>query len=254
MEESGCPSIINHIVNVDNIDANIKDTSVCLGNKATLKIITKEKYNYTWYYDYDHNKIVGREQTHSLMPEKSSTYDIVITNGKCTKTLTASVEVNSNPYLEEVSIVDDKNIEIIANGGFSPYEFKIGKDWSSNNIIYNYIEGQFYNIKIRDDKGCVVDTTIKAPTHGLDIPILVSPNGDGVNDVFEIKNIDKYPQSTITIYNGLGKKLIEYKANESRGWDGNYNGIRMPSDDYWYEINIKETDETIVGHFTLIRD
>lgn len=254
MEESGCPSIINHIINVDNIDANIKDTSVCLGEKATLKIITKETYNYTWYYDYDHSKIVGREQTHSLMPEKSSTYDIVITNGKCTKTLTASVEVNSNPYLEEVSIVDDKNIEIIANGGSSPYEFKIGKDWSSNNIIYNYTEGQFYNIKIRDDKGCVVDTTIKAPTHGLDIPILVSPNGDGVNDVFEIKNIDKYPQSTITIYNGLGKKLIEYKANESRGWDGNYNGIRMPSDDYWYEINIKETDETIVGHFTLIRD
>ena len=82
----------------------------------------------------------------------------------------------------------------------------------------------------------------------------VAMTGDGVNDVFEIKNIDKYPQSTITIYNGLGKKLIEYKANESRGWDGNYNGIRMPSDDYWYEINIKETDETIVGHFTLIRD
>ena len=204
--------------------------------------------------DYDHSKIVGREQTHSLMPEKSSTYDIVITNGKCTKTLTASVEVNSKPYLEEVSIVDDKNIEIIVNGGSSPYEFKIGKNWTSDNIIYNYTEGQFYNIKIRDDKWCVVDTTIKAPTHGLDIPILISPNGDGVNDVFEIKNIDKYPQSTITIYNGLGKKLIEYKANESRGWDGNYNGIRMPSDDYWYEINIKETDETIVGHFTLIRD
>lgn len=251
MEESGCPSIINHIVNVDNIDANIKDTSVCSGNKATLKIITKEKYNYTWYHNYDHNKIVGREQTHSLMPEKSSTYDIEITNGKCTKTLTASVEVNSNPYLEEVSIVDDKNIEIIANGGSSPYEFKIDKDWSSNNIIYNYTEGQFYNIKIRDDKGCVVDTTIKAPTHGLDIPILVSPNGDGVNDIFDIKNLDKYPQATIKIYDGKGAKLVEYKASDYKGWDGYYNGHLMPSDDYWYEINIKEIDKIIVGHFTL---
>ena len=69
-----------------------------------------------------------------------------------------------------------------------------------------------------------------------------------------IKNIDKYPQATISIYDGKGRKLVEYKANESRGWDGLYNGIRMPSDDYWYEINIIETDEIIVGHFTLIRD
>lgn len=254
IKESGCPSVINHIVDVINIDANINDTSVCLGDKATLKIITKEKYNYTWYHDYDNVTIVSREQSHSVKPNKSTTYNIVVTNRKCNKTLTASVVVNNKPYIEEVNNIDDKNIEIIANGGSSPYEFKIGKNWSSDNIIYNFIEGQFYNIKIKDSDECTIDTTIKAPTHGLNIPTLVSPNGDGVNDVFEIKNIDKYPQATISIYDGKGRKLVEYKANESRGWDGLYNGIRMPSDDYWYEINIIETDEIIVGHFTLIRD
>ena len=36
-------------------------------------------------------------------------------------------------------------------------------------------------------------------------------------------------------------------------WDGTYNGVQMPSTDYWYEIEIKEINKTYSGHFTLIR-
>lgn len=254
MEESGCPSIINHIVDVINIDVNINDTSICIGDIATLKIHATEKYNYTWYYTPDHNAIASKEQSLVVKPSKTTTYYVVASNEKCSKQLTTVVEVNDKPYIEGVAIIGENDLELITNGGSGSYEYKIGGNRISDNIIHNYLEGQFYNIQIRDDEGCVVDTTIKAPTHGLKIPTLISPNGDGVNDVFEIKDIDKYPQATISIYDGKGRKLVEYKVNESRGWNGNYNGIRMPSDDYWYEINIKETDETIVGHFTLIRD
>lgn len=254
MKESGCPNIINHIVDVINIDASVNDTSICIGDKATLKIHATENYKYTWHYTPDHKAIASKEQSLVVKPSKTTTYYIVASNEKCSKQLTTVVEVNNKPYIEGVAIIGDNDLELITNGGSGSYEYKIGETWSSDNIIHNYLEGQFYNIQIKDDEGCVVDTTIKAPTHGLKIPTLVSPNGDGVNDVFEIKSIDKYPQATISIYDGKGRKLVEYKANESRGWNGNYNGIRMPSDDYWYEINIKETDEIIVGHFTLIRD
>ncbi len=254
MEESGCPSIINHIVDVINIDASVNDTSICIGDIATLKIHATEKYNYTWYYTPDHNAIASKEQSLVVKPSKTTTYYVVASNEKCSKQLTTVVEVNDKPYIEGVAIIGENDLELITNGGSGSYEYKIGGNRISDNIIHNYLEGQFYNIQIRDDEGCVVDTTIKAPTHGLKIPTLISPNGDGINDVFEIKDIDKYPQATISIYDGKGRKLVEYKVNESRGWNGNYNGIRMPSDDYWYEINIKETDEIIVGHFTLIRD
>lgn len=254
MKESGCPSIINHIVKVNNIDAEVNDTSLCLGNKATLTAKASEKYNYVWYHNQDHTAIAGKGQTLTIKPTKSTKYYIIASNEKCTKELTAIVEVNSKPYIESVVIEDDKNLEIIANGGSGSYEFKIDKQWTSNNIIKNFTENKFYQIQVRDDEGCISDTTIKAPIHGLDIPIVVSPNGDGTNDVFEIKNIDKYPEATIKIYDAKGMKLVEYKANDYKGWDGYYNGIRMSSDDYWYEINIKEIDKIIVGHFTLIRD
>ena len=88
----------------------------------------------------------------------------------------------------------------------------------------------------------------------LIIPRAVTPNGDGVNDYFEIKNIDKYPDATIRIYDAKGMKLIEYKAKDYKGWDGYYNGHPIRGDDYWYEIEANDLGKTIVGHFTLIRD
>lgn len=254
IEESGCPSIVNHIIDVDNIDASINDTSVCLGKNLTLTIKAPKTYNYTWYNGLNNTTIVGRGPTLTIKPTYSTSYYIVASNGSCTKALKTLVEVNTIPYVDEVINIDDRDLEIIANGGSELYEYNIKGKWTLNNVISNFEEGMTYKITIKDDKGCFVDTTIKAPTHGLEIPILVTPNGDGVNDIFEIKNIDKYPQATISIYDAKGLRLVEYKANESDGWNGIYNGHRMSSDDYWYVINIKELDKVIVGHFTLIRD
>jgi len=46
--------------------------------------------------------------------------------------------------------------------------------------------------------------------------------------------------------------LIEYKGSED-GWNGEYNGKKMQSTDYWYVIDIEEIDMQYTGHFTLIR-
>lgn len=36
------------------------------------------------------------------------------------------------------------------------------------------------------------------------------------------------------------------------GWDGNYNGSQVPSDDYWFVVTISNRKEH-KGHFTLKR-
>jgi len=89
----------------------------------------------------------------------------------------------------------------------------------------------------------------------LEIPIHISPNGDGINDAFSIPTLrEAYPEANIRIYDRWGKKLADYKAGNSEfDWDGTYNGIQMQSTDYWYEIEIKEIKKTYTGHFTLIR-
>ena len=64
------------------------------------------------------------------------------------------------------------------------------------------------------------------------IPDGFSPNGDNVNDAFEIKNLaERYPKFKLEIYNRYGNVL--YKGNiNTPNWDGTTSegGIKLGSD------------------------
>lgn len=83
------------------------------------------------------------------------------------------------------------------------------------------------------------------------VPIYFTPNGDGMNDLWEIGNIGSYPDALILIYDRFTRLLRRYTGND-KGWDGTYNGHPMPMDDYWYIIAHPQLG-TRSGHFTLKR-
>ncbi len=79
-----------------------------------------------------------------------------------------------------------------------------------------------------------------------------SPNGDTVNDLWQIENIECYNYQ-IEIYDRYGKRLRLW-TNNFEGWDGIYNGNPVISDDYWYIIDLKGINQkAFVGHFNLRR-
>uniref|UniRef100_UPI0035131745 T9SS type B sorting domain-containing protein n=1 Tax=Winogradskyella sp. TaxID=1883156 RepID=UPI0035131745 len=69
----------------------------------------------------------------------------------------------------------------------------------------------------------------------------ISPNGDGINDVFVIRNISKYPDNEVIIMNRLGQTV--YKAT-GYGISGKFfNGIsqsgkELPADVYFYQVKV----------------
>ncbi|MAO43065.1 gliding motility-associated C-terminal domain-containing protein [Leeuwenhoekiella sp.] len=74
------------------------------------------------------------------------------------------------------------------------------------------------------------------------IPDGFSPNGDGINDVFEMKNMDiVYPNYTIEIFNRNG--AVVFKGDAATGfWNGQSNqsrlgGNTLPNGVYFYIIN-----------------
>ena len=77
------------------------------------------------------------------------------------------------------------------------------------------------------------------------IPDGFSPNGDGINDVFEMKNMNLiYPDYTIEIFNRYGQ--IVFKGDSSTGfWNGHANqnragGNTLPNGVYFYIINYND--------------
>ncbi|WP_423820496.1 T9SS type B sorting domain-containing protein [Salinimicrobium sp. TIG7-5_MAKvit] len=101
---------------------------------------------------------------------------------------------------------------------------------------------------VRDKSGCGIDSeevTI------IDFPKFFSPNNDGFNDLWQIEGIKNYSNTVVIIFDRYGKILKQIGSNEI-GWDGTYNGKPMPSDDYWFSLQL-ENGEIYKNHFSLIR-
>lgn len=84
-------------------------------------------------------------------------------------------------------------------------------------------------------------------TLDLNFPEYFTPNNDGINDYWPKNTNAKF----IYIYDRYGK-LLKTLSKNSVGWDGTFNGRLLPSDDYWF-VAITSGDNTIKGHFSLIR-
>jgi len=86
------------------------------------------------------------------------------------------------------------------------------------------------------------------------IPNAFSPNGDQLNDIFEVKGrfLAAY---RMLIYDRWGQILFDSK-NQGQGWDGRFNGKEIPTGTYAYRITGQDAagkEFTKTGTVTLLR-
>ncbi|MGJ3235396.1 gliding motility-associated C-terminal domain-containing protein [Marivirga sp.] len=82
-------------------------------------------------------------------------------------------------------------------------------------------------------------------------PNVFSPNGDGVNDVWELPAIEEYPDAEIKIYNRWGKELF-FSIGYNEPWNGFFNGELLPPGVYYYVIDLKDGYEAVTGTITIL--
>ena len=193
------------------------------------------------------------ETTQSIMVDTPGTYIVTLTNSNnCSKTKTFTVTTSGIATINDVIINDfsDNNTIIVDYSGLGVYEFSLdGTNYQSSAIFNNLNEGE-YTVFVRDTKGC---GEVSKSFYILDYPKFFTPNGDGTNDFWRIKNLNKrnLQNSTIDIFDRYGKLVFQINPR-NQIWDGNFNGYALPSSDYWFVIQL--TDGKIVkGHFTLKR-
>jgi gliding motility-associated-like protein len=81
---------------------------------------------------------------------------------------------------------------------------------------------------------------------------MMTPYGDGVNDVWTIENLDSYPNNKVSIYDRTGR-LIYSKTNYTNDWNGQLNGSEIPEDTYYYIISIDGGKGEKKGFITIVR-
>ncbi len=83
-------------------------------------------------------------------------------------------------------------------------------------------------------------------------PNTFTPNGDGINDFWEIKYMNDYPGCVIEIYNTAGSLLFR-SVGYSTPWDGKWKGQQLPAGTYYYVIDPKNGRGRQAGYVTILR-
>jgi gliding motility-associated-like protein len=110
-----------------------------------------------------------------------------------------------------------------------------------------------YRVTVTNDKGCqqfadVTVTVLKTPG----VPNAFTPNGDGINDTWEVRHLDSYPGCTVNIFNRNGQKVFS-SIGYPVPWDGRTNNGNLSTGVYYYIIDPKNGRKTMSGYITIIK-
>ena len=93
----------------------------------------------------------------------------------------------------------------------------------------------------------------------MDIPNGFSPNGDGINDVFYIDGLEKYPNNDIIIFNRWGNEVFSAQPYNN-DWNGKsvsgnlkVSGEVVVDGTYYFVLNLNEPGELPVNGFIELR-
>ena len=191
--------------------------------------------------------------TNTITITNPGKYSVTVTNNiGCTKTKKYTAIVSEIATITGTAVTDfsgDQNSLVIAYTGIGNYEFSIDGTFFQDSPRFTNVLAGAYTIYVRDKNGCGL--SLPFITYVLDYPRFFTPNGDGYNDFWKIKNSDFLPQTKLFIFNRYGK-LLKQLDNLESGWDGSINGILVPADDYWFHLAFTN-DKIIKGHFSLKR-
>ena len=90
---------------------------------------------------------------------------------------------------------------------------------------------------------------------GCDIPSIITPNNDGINDAFIIPciaNVDRFPNSVVTIFNQWGDEVFRAEPYQN-DWEGTFDGEDLPVGTYFYMVDLKDGSKPMSGYLILQR-
>ncbi|WP_298536543.1 T9SS type B sorting domain-containing protein [uncultured Algibacter sp.] len=191
-----------------------------------------------------------------VTPNELGDYSVTVTTANnCSYTKTFTVIESEQAEIEFTSTVDfqDPNsITVDINlGRIGNYVYVLDGGNPQTSNVFDNVSFGMHVVTVRDLNGCM---DISKEVFVFDIPKFVTPNGDGIYDTWHVTGANQLPGTIVYIYDRYGK-LLKTLPHNSTGWNGNYNGQKMPSDDYWFLASIVQDGNTfqIKGHFALKR-
>lgn len=218
---------------------------ICSDEGAVIELSFEENFaSYVWSTN---------EITPSIMVTETGVYSVIVSNSAgCEKEISFTVAAAPPLTIDRIEVQDfqdqntikivtvaenaSENITYSINGGTTFYE--------SNEFVN--IDPGVYDIVVKRGECIAASETVLVGG----FPKFFTPNGDNINDTWQLFQKEYYPNAIIELYDRYGKNLNYIKADSE--WNGTYRGVPMPSGDYWYKL-VLENGRIITGSVTLKR-
>ena len=235
---------------------NVTTANLCFADSTGAVDLTvsgaTQPYTYNWsngQSTQDLNNVVAGIYT-AIVMDSNGCIDSMVTE----VTQPTAIQTSFNSI--NVSCVDqsDGSIALTVIGGSQPYAYQ----WSNGNTNEDLTDltSGAYSITITDNQMCTMSLTVviaESEMPCITPPNTITPNGDLYNDTWVLDNMHLYPEALIQVYNRWGNLLFSSKGTYTP-WDGSYRGNPLPSEVYYYIIDLYDISQTkLTGTLTLIR-
>ncbi len=288
-EENGCSNIICDTIQITNIPvapiiASTCGDYVCAGESCTLTGLSIQVDSMIWTatgdapglpIDVNQNEI-------SITPGQNGvnlyTYTIIENGCESSSSLPVIVSSPANVEPDEVPVelnTTVNNFDVTLNDvipGSLPGIFSINVTSDvSNGFLVNHLDGTFtytpdngflgddqfiYEICLDCDGQEVCRwaiVTLSIETDKCIVPTVITPNGDEMNDTWEISCVKDNPNNEVIIFNRWGDEVYR-AAPYNNDWEGTYNNEELPDGTYFYIFKTTANDpEPLKGTVNIYR-
>ncbi len=253
----GCRDSFEQLVVYDSLPNVVINPAginhICAGDTLDLNSVYTH-YSYSW-----------NTGSQTMFEKVSTTQEVILTahsSPNCFSADTAFVIVEPLPKIfagNDTIIYTGTKIMFMATGGesyiWSPAETL--NDATIFNPTAKPTEKTTYYLEGEDQWGCLGYDTIVVDLRfpqTIQVPNLLTPNGDGHNDVWDLRSVPGIDNSKVTILDRWGSVIFESPAT---GYKHNWNGKRLdleyPEGTYYYIIELYDFNETVKGAMLLAR-
>ena len=236
------------------------DTTICLGGQLNINVAECDGCTYIW--TRSNGDIIAITASLSITPDISWSPIEILTlgitdNNGCTVTDTAVIYIDSlipACSASTLTTIKGESVILTSNSSFATYEWtnSSGEVISQNNEhIINPEKSDCYYLYVEDGvcKGyCSLCVFVGSSPYDA-----FSPNGDGYNDYWVIKDITSFIGATVQIFNRWGALIFEATNCPTACWDGMIDGKDAPMGTYYYSIDHNDGSEVLQGTITLVR-
>lgn len=250
ISNENCASVISKSIEIfETPEANFRTENNCFGDSSQIinssSIDNGQIELCLWKYG-DGSQFLGTE-SHLHYYQEPGSYLITliaISDQYCQDTLTHGITVFEQPdFLIEFSadtanLYYGQSLQVDIIGGPYNYIWENGEN-SIDRIIST---SGYYNLIAETDNGCQKEFSFSLffddiPELKLQSTIL-TPNGDGINDIFVINNIEAYTHVGLKVINSLGQHVF-YSNDYKNDWDLDNNNPVLNTGTYYYYIEIE---------------